>query len=78
MSLLGGRHRKTLQLVLTGLFLLIDAQAVLGHFAATGLFYRLALVGLVPLEVWVGHALARRTRPAPPTWAPAASWPGPG
>lgn len=69
-SLAGGRHRRVLLVVLTGLFLLTDLAAVLGPIAATSVGYRLAVVALVPLEVWVGHKLAqlvrvRRLAPSP-------------
>lgn len=55
-----GPHRKTVLLVLTGLFLLSDVLAVTGPLAGASLWYRIMAVALVPLEVWVGYLLANR------------------
>jgi hypothetical protein len=61
--LLGGPRRKVLLLIITGLFLLTDLFAVLGPLANTSLWYRLAVVALVPLEIWVGYAVGKKIRP---------------
>jgi hypothetical protein len=59
-SLVGGPYRNRVLLVLTGLFLLSDLLAVLGPLREAPLWYRVLLVGLVPLQVWIGWKLATR------------------
>ncbi|UOQ69519.1 hypothetical protein [Hymenobacter volaticus] len=54
-----------LLLLLMGLFLLVDVSGVLGRFANTSIGYRMGVVALVPLEVWVGYWMAGKLKPEP-------------
>ncbi|UOQ69479.1 hypothetical protein [Hymenobacter volaticus] len=54
-----------LLLLLMGLFLLVEASGVLGHFANTSVGYRIRVVTLVLLEVWIGYWMARILNPEP-------------
>ncbi|TYZ06925.1 hypothetical protein FY528_16775 [Hymenobacter lutimineralis] len=61
-SLVGGTHRKIILLVLAGLFLLSDLLAVLGPLRGAPLWYRVLMVVLVPLQVWIGWRLATKLK----------------
>jgi len=59
-SALSGNMRIVMSVILLVLFLIIDIQAAYGPLANTSLPYRLALVGLVPVEIWIGYVWGKR------------------
>lgn len=59
-SLLAGKQRKLLLIILTILFLAADLQAVLTDLGSTSIGYRIAIVALVPIQVWAGFLVSRR------------------
>ena len=65
-SLLAGAQQTRLVLILAAVLVLANLAAVGSALAGTSLLYRLALVALVPLQVWVGHLLGKKALYLPP------------
>jgi len=62
--ILGGQQRKKLLVILVILFLLADLTGVFTSLAGTSLFYRIVIIVIIPLEVWVGFLAGKKLKPA--------------
>jgi hypothetical protein len=59
---LAGTQRKILLMVLVCLFLFADLFSVFTDLVYTSLFYRIAIVAIVPLEIWAGCSVIKKSR----------------
>lgn len=59
---LAGTQRKILLMILICLFLFADLFSVFTDLVDTSLFYRIAIVAIVPLEIWAGCRVVKKSR----------------
>ncbi|WP_205411257.1 hypothetical protein [Mucilaginibacter pineti] len=59
---LAGTQRKILLIVLVCLFLFADLFSVFTDLVHTSLFYRIAIVAIVPLEIWAGCGVVKKRK----------------
>jgi hypothetical protein len=61
-GLLAGKRRNGLLIILALLFLAADLQAVLTNLVSTSIGYRIAMVAMVPIEVWAGFLVTKKSK----------------
>lgn len=61
--LLGGKQRNLLLIILAILFLLTDLSAAFSQsLSITSIYYRVGIVLILPLEIWIGYFVGRRLK----------------